>query len=65
MSEQHPHLGLKLVGEFSTKPKFRCTACGRELWTERSQRTGGNLWLVTKGGKHHFKKRCNMKDGDK
>lgn len=52
------HLSLPRVAECSMHPKYKCNKCGEILWTERSIRSGGQEWLITKDGKRHYKTRC-------
>jgi hypothetical protein len=58
---------LRKTMSCSIYPQYICKSCGKELWLERSDRTGWREWLVTKQGKHHYKTRCNLSEerGDK
>lgn len=51
---------LHSFGGGSIYPKAKCRACGADLWIERSPRTGGAEWYVTKDGRRHYKTRCNL-----
>ncbi len=53
-------LGLTKISSGSIYPKFTCSICKEALWTERSERTNWNEWLVTENGKRHYKTKCNL-----
>jgi len=55
------NLSLACIGEYSSFPKYICNDCEQELWTEKSERTNWQEWLITKKGIRHFKTRCNHK----
>jgi len=54
------HLGLRLVGEYSSGVVFVCKKCKAELYTEKSNRTGWKEWLFTREGKRHYKTKCGF-----
>jgi len=57
---EHRHLSLPLIAECSMRPVYQCNKCGRQLWTERSIRSGGKEWLITKENERHFKSKCKV-----
>lgn len=61
MMEAKKLLGMGLVGEYSSRPKYFCPVCKHGLYTERSSRTGWNEWLFSEDGRRHYKTRCNLK----
>jgi len=54
------HLSLQKTAECSMHPVYKCEDCGRELWSERSVRSGWKEWLITKDNQRHFKSRCKV-----
>ena len=49
---------MKLVGEYSLKPKYVCSLCGAQLYTDR---VNGRIILRTSDGRRHYKTKCNLK----
>jgi len=51
---------LQRVGEYSVYPKWKCKKCGELLWTERSARSHGRTWYITRDGNRHLKTVCKI-----